>query len=80
MERHNCLMIVYFLIRGVFLIILGACTIIFGTRVAIIGTSDLILGSLSKVLCTFYIIPGAQDVILTANLFLLGVFAIIFGA
>ena len=46
MERHNCLMIFCFLIRGAFFSI-------FGALVAIIGTSDLILGSLSKVLGTF---------------------------
>ena len=54
MERHNCLMICYFLIRGAFLIIFGVCTIIFGALVAIIGASDLILGSLSKVRGTFH--------------------------
>ena len=50
MERHNCLMIFYFLIRGVFLIIFGVCCIIFSALVSITGTSgtsDLILGSLS---------------------------------
>ena len=33
MERHNCLMIFYFLIRGAFLIIFVVCTIIFGALV-----------------------------------------------
>ena len=68
--KHNCLMIFYFLIRGAFLIILGA----------IIYASDLILGSLSKVLSTFHTIPGVQAITLTATPFILGVFAIIFGA
>ena len=82
MERHNCLIIFYFLIRGAFLIIFGTCTLIFGALVAIIGVSDLILGSLSKVIGTFHIIPGVQSIIhvLTANPFILGAFAIIFGA
>ena len=73
MERHECLMIFCFLIRGPFLIIFGAV-------VAIISASDLILGSLSKVLRTFHIIPGVHAIILTANRFILGAFAIIFGA
>ena len=73
MERHNCLMIFCFLICGAFLII-------FGALVTIIGASDLILGSLSKVLGTFHSIPGVQAIILTSNPFILGVFAIIFGA
>ena len=80
MERHNCLMIFCFLIRGAFLIIFGACIMIFGALVAIIGASDLILGSLSKVLGTFHIIPGVHAIILTANRFILGAFAIIFDA
>ena len=80
MERHNCLMIFYFLIRGVFLIIFGVCTLIFSALVAITGTSDLILGSLSKIRGTFHIKPGVQSIILTANPFILGAFAIIFCA
>ena len=80
MERRNCLMIFYFLIRGVFLIIFGICTIIFSALVAITGTSDLILGSLSKVRGTFHIKSGVQSIIPTANPFILGAFAIIFGA
>ena len=72
MERHNCLMIFCFLIRGAFLIIFGACIMIFGALVAIIGASDLILGSLSKVLGTFHFIPGVHAMILTANRFILG--------
>ena len=80
MERHNCLTIFCFLIRGAFLIIFGACIMIFGALVTIIGASDLILGSLSKVLGTFHSIPGVQAITLTANPFILGVFAIIFGA
>ena len=80
MERHNCLMIFCFLIRGAFLIIFGACIIILGALVTIIGASDLILGSLSKVLGTFHSIPSVQAIILTANPFTLGVFAILFGA
>ena len=52
----------------------------FGALVAIIGASDLILGSLSKVLGTFHLIPGVHAMILiTANRFILGAFAIIFG-
>ena len=75
-------MIFYFLVRGAFLIILGACIIIFGALVAIIGASDLMLGSFnsSKVLVTFHIIPGVQAIILTANPFILGVFAVILDA
>ena len=80
MESHNCLRIFYFLIGGTFLIILGACIIIFGALVPIIGASDLILGSLSNVLSTFHTIPGVQAITLTATPFILGVFAIIFGA
>ena len=80
MERHNCLMIFCFLIRGAFLIILGAFIMIFRALVAIIGASDLILGSLSKVLGTFHFIPGVQAMILIANRFILRAFAIIFGA
>ena len=80
MERHNCLMIFYFLNRGAFLIIFDACTIILGVVVAIIGASDLTLGSSSKELATFHILSGVQAIILTANRFILGVFAIIFGA
>ena len=76
--KHNCLMIFYFLIRSTFLIILGTCIIIFGALVAIIGASDL--GSLSKVLGTFHSIPGVQAITLTVTPFILGVFAIIFGA
>ena len=78
--KHNCLMIFYFLIRGAFLIILGACIIIFGALVAIIGARHLILGFLSKVLSPFHTIPGVQAITLTATPFILGVFAIIFGA
>ena len=78
--KHNCLMIFYFVVRGAFLIILCTCIIIFGALVAIIGASDLILGSLSKVLGTFHSIPGVQAITLTATPFILGVFAIIFGA
>ena len=73
-------MIFCFLIRGAFLIIFGACIMIFGTLVAIIGASDLILGSLSKVLGTFHIKPAVHAIILTANRFILGAFAIIFDA
>ena len=81
MKRHNCLIIFYFLInRGAFLIIFGACTIILGVVVAIIGGSDLILVSSSKALGTFHILSSVQAIILTANPFTLGVFAIIFGA
>ena len=61
-----------------FLIILGTCIIIFGALVAIIGASDL--GYLSKVLGTFHTIPGVQAITLTVTPFILGVFAIIFGA
>ena len=50
----------------------------FGALVAIIGASDL--GSLSKVLGTFHTIPGVQAITLTVTPFILGVFAIIFGA
>ena len=74
------LTIFYLLIRGTFLIMFGACIIIFGGLVAIIGASDLILGSLSKIHGTFHIIPGVQAIILTANPFILRVFAIRFGA
>ena len=49
---------------------------IFGALVAIIGASDLILGPLPKVLGTFHIIPGVHVIILTANRFILGAFAI----
>ena len=80
MKRHNCLTIFYFLIRGAFLIIFGVCTTILGALVAIIGASDLILGPLSKVRGTFHIKPSVQSIKLTANPFILGAFAIIFGA
>ena len=53
---------------------------IFGALVAITGASDLLLSSLSKVLGTFHIIPDVQAIILTANSFILGAVAIIFGA
>ena len=80
MKRHNCLRIFYFLIRDAFLIIFGVCTTILGALVAIIGASDLILGPLSKVRGTFHIKPSVQSIKLTANPFILGAFAIIFGA
>ena len=73
-------MIFYFLNRGAFLIIFGACTIILGVVVAIIGDSDLILGSSSKASGNFHILSSVQAIILTANPFTLGVFAIIFDA
>ena len=41
---------------------------------------ELILGSLSEVLGTFHIIAGVHAIILTDNRFILGAFAIIFGA
>ena len=48
--------------------------------IAKIGASNLILCSLSKVLGNFRIVSGVQSIILTANPFILGAFAIIFGA
>ena len=48
--------------------------------IAKIGASNLILGSLSKVLGNFRIVSGVQFIILTANPFILGAFAIIFDA
>ena len=78
MERHNCLMIFCFLIRGAFLIIFGACIMIFGALVAIIGASDLILGSLSKVLGANILLLGANNLLFGAQRF--GSYSIIFGA
>lgn len=72
-------MIFNFLTHGAFLIIFGACAIIFSALAAIIDASDHILGSSFKIHGTFNY-TGVQAIILTAYPFILGMFAIIFGA